>query len=270
MGGTAKRVGMGIATGGASELDRAGIGFGAGLTGKIGTSLSGGGKGGKNGAPATPDFTGAANEQSRLSRNDVNGAFGGASWSQGPDGRWTLNTSMAPELQAASERLMGQLGTGPDPAQARDQAIDSAYRMSTSRLDPRFSQDAAAYEAKLANQGFSRGDAGWNTAMDEFNRGKNDAYQQALYGAQSGAGNTAYAQTLAAAMQPYQQLQSIQGMGEGMGRQALAGAQAPDLMGALQAQYGGDLQKYGIDQQQKNSKNSGASSMLPLLMMAKK
>jgi hypothetical protein len=39
-------------------------------------------------------------------------------------------------------------------------------------------------------------------------------------------------------------------------------------MSALQAQYGGDLQKYGIEQQQKNSKNSGASSMLPLVLSA--
>jgi hypothetical protein len=258
MGGTDwKRVGLGVATGGMSEVPHQ---YSA-LQGGNDYGTAGKGGAGKNGGPATPDFTGAAREQSRLSRNDVNGSFGGASWEQGPDGRWTLNTSMSPELQAAAQNAMGRMQNTPDAGAARDQAIDSAYRMQTSRIDPRVAQERSARESQLANEGFSRGDAGWNTAMDEFNRGSNDAYQQALLGAQSGAGNTAYAQMLAAAMQPYQQLQSIQGVGEGMGRQALAGAQAPDLMAALQAQYGGDLQRYGINQQNKNSQMSGLASL---------
>lgn len=260
MGGTDwKRVGLGVATGGMSEVPRQ-------YSAMRGGNDYGTGKGGgKNGGPQPPDFAGAANEQSRLSHNDVNGTFGGAQWSQGPDGRWTLNTQMAPELRSAAGNLMGQIQNTPDAGAARDQAIDSAYRMQTSRLDPRFSQARSALETQLTNQGFSRGDEGWNRGMDEFNRGQNDAYQQALLGAQSGAGNTAYAQTLAAAMQPYQQLGAIQNMGEGMGRQALAGAQSPDLLSALTSAYGGQLQNYGIQQQNKNSMMSGAASLGPLI-----
>lgn len=264
MGGGAdwKRIGAGVMTGGASEGLRNMRGNGwvqdaaGGLTG-----------GGKNGGPSTPDFTGAANEQARLSRNDVNGAFGGASWSQGPDGRWSLNMSMNPELQSAAGNLMGQIQNTPDAGAARDSAIDAAYRMQTSRLDPRFAQRRASLENQLANEGFSRGDEGFRTASADFGRQENDAYQQALLGAQSGAGNTAYAQTLAAAMMPYQQLQAIRGLGEGAGMASLNGAQAPDLMSALSAQYGGDLQKYGTQQAQKNSKNSGASNLAMLAML---
>ena len=223
--------------------------------------------GGKNGGPATPDFTGAAQEQSRLSRNDVNGAFGGAQWSQGPDGRWTMTTSMSPELQSAADNAIARMQNAPDAGAARDQAIDSAYRMQTSRLDPQFAQRQSALESQLANEGFSRGDAGWNQATEALGRERGDAYQQALLGAQSGAGNVAYGQSLAAAMQPYQQAAAIQGIGEGMGRQALAGAQAPDLMSALNAQYGGDLQRYGIQQGGKNSMMGGLFGLGAASMM---
>src|SRR5512146_626963 len=70
------------------------------------------GKGGKGGGPQPPDFAAAAETQARTSRNDVNGMFGGAKWSQTPDGRWSLDLTMSPELQAASRNLMSQVANG--------------------------------------------------------------------------------------------------------------------------------------------------------------
>lgn len=342
MGGTAKRVGAGLLTGGASELDRAGIGFTAGLTGKPGSSS----KGGKNGGPTPPDFAAAAQEQARTSRNDVNGAFGGATWQQTPDGRWQMSTSMSPELQAAASNAMGQIGSqgpltprsmGPapearltdvgtftpggnllDPTATRDSALDAAYRMQTSRLDPAWSQRSSALETQLANEGASRGDAAWTQAMGDLGRDRNDAYQQALLAAQSGAGNTAFGQALganqqrfgqdlstfstnadnalrqnqqnfgqelgsyqaglagneqdwtqqlAAAMAPYQQLSNIQGLGEGYGRAALAGAMPLQSLDAANAAYQGALQNYGINQQGKNSMMGGLGQLGTLALL---
>ena len=248
---------------------------------------------GKNGGPTPPNFGQAAANQSASSRNDINSTFGGAHWTRvdGPtapmrevrrgfagigdamanyqaanqEPRWQLDIGMAEPLQGAADNLMAQIAAGSqnalDPTAMRDSAIDAAYRMQASRLDPRFAQQQSALENQLANEGFSRGDAGWTTAADNFARQRDDAYQQALLGAQSGAGAQAFAQALAAnrqaAMQPYEQLGAIQGMGERAGYASLAGAQPSQDLAAAMQQYQGQLQNYGIDQSNKNSLMSG-------------
>ena len=232
------------------------------------TGSHGVGKGGKNGGPQAPDFAAAAETQARTSRNDVSGTFGGAKWSQTPDGRWSLDMSMSPELQGAAQNAMGRIQNTPDAGAARDQAIDSAYRMQTSRLDPQYQQAQSSLENQLANEGYSRGDEGYSKAMDNFGRQRTDAYQQALLGAQSGAGNTAYAQTLASAMQPYQQLQAIRGLGEGTGLAALGQAQPVNSLAAASALYNGQLQNYGIQQQGKNSMMGGIAGLGTAAIMA--
>jgi len=64
-------------------------------------------------------------------------------------------------------------------AAARQQVIDSVYQQQTSRLDPRFEGEQRAMETKLANSGISRGSQAFSGSMDDFYRGKNDAYQSA-------------------------------------------------------------------------------------------
>jgi len=230
-----------------------------GITG--GKGGGGGKKGG--GAPSAPDFQAAADTQARTSHNDVNGAFGGANWTQGADGRYTLNASMNPELQGAANGLMGQMQAGAqiNPAQARDQAIQAAYGQSTSRLDPQWAQREESTRAQLGAQGIDAGSEAYNREMGNFDRSRNDAYQQAMYGAQTGAGNAAFGQSLAANMQPYQQLGAINGIGQGMASQALGQAQPTQSLAAAMQQYSGDLQKYGIEQQGKNSKMGGAAGL---------
>ena len=65
-------------------------------------------------------------------------------------------------------------------AAARQQVIDSVYGQMRSRLDPRFEGQQIAMETKLANSGIPRGSPAFSAAMDDFNRGRNDAYQTAL------------------------------------------------------------------------------------------
>jgi|TARA_R110000851_G_scaffold170122_3_gene316441 hypothetical protein len=64
-------------------------------------------------------------------------------------------------------------------AAARQQVIDSVYQQQASRLDPRFEGEQRAMETKLANSGISRGSEAFSGSMDDFYRGKNDAYQSA-------------------------------------------------------------------------------------------
>lgn len=86
------------------------------------------------------------------------------------------------------QAVQGQVGGDLD--QARQQAIDAAYSQATSRLDPQWNQAQQQLDAKLAAQGFSQNSDGTRTAQMDFDRAKNDAYNQANYSA-IGAGETA-------------------------------------------------------------------------------
>jgi hypothetical protein len=64
-------------------------------------------------------------------------------------------------------------------AAARQQVIDSVYGQYASRLDPKFAGEMQQMETKLANSGIARGTQAFSSAMDDFYRGRNDAYQTA-------------------------------------------------------------------------------------------
>jgi len=81
----------------------------------------------------------------------------------------------------------GQFGEGNnlefDPTQLRQRAEDAAYGRETSRLDPQFSQRSNDMEVKLRNQGLRPGDEAYDRAAGNFDRSRNDAYEQARMGA---------------------------------------------------------------------------------------
>ena len=64
-------------------------------------------------------------------------------------------------------------------AGARQQVIDSVYGQFKSRLDPKFEGELIQKETQLANSGITRGSPAFSAAMDDFYRGRNDAYQGA-------------------------------------------------------------------------------------------
>lgn len=73
-------------------------------------------------------------------------------------------------------------------ADARARAEDAIYRSATSRLDPQWERRQQSMEVDLANRGITRGSEAYSRAMQDFNQGRNDAYQQALLGAITGGG----------------------------------------------------------------------------------
>jgi hypothetical protein len=205
------------------------------------------------------------------------GGAQGSAVTQGTPDRWTKRVSLDPRLQAGADGLMGQIasGAGLDPAKERDRAIEAAYGQSTSRLDPRFAAAREAREAQLANEGFSRGDEGWrgefgggDRGVGSFNLTENDAYQQAMYGAQTGAGNIAFDQALASRLQPYQQLGAIQGLSSPQGFTSAQGAQPLQSLAAAMQGYGANLDSYNATQAQKNSKMNGAAGLGGAAIMA--
>lgn len=84
-----------------------------------------------------------------------------------------LNTSGLPSIQ-------NSVG-GADEA-ARQQTIDAVYGQMKSRLDPQWSTEQKAQIQSLADRGITLESApeAYKTAMDQFSRGRNDAYQSAL------------------------------------------------------------------------------------------
>jgi hypothetical protein len=234
-------------------------------------------------APAPGDYAGAAREMANASRdiareqtqanrpNQTN-AFGATTqWTQGPDGQWSQRQSfggpMAGTANALQQQLssslaqpldfgsLGALGTGDS---ARNQAIESAYNQSASRLDPMFSRREDSTRTRLLNQGLVEGSEAYNQQMGDLGRDRNDAYTSALASAISqgtAAGDSAFRNNMASRQQgmsemlrargqPLAEMQALQGF---LGQPNFMGAsagQAPNLLGAAQAQHGADMQAW--------------------------
>lgn len=276
--GTIGRIGAGVATFGGSELANQAAG------GKLYDPTAG--------QPGVPDFMGAANQQAAQSKVNVSDPFMSSTWSQGPGGQWQQNTGLSGGLGTAATGLMGQAAGLSRPMdwsqfgpvqtgdQARNQAITGAYNQATSRLDPQWSQRENSLNAQLAAQGLNPMDEAGGNALANFGRERNDAYTSAMnsaIGQGTAAGDSAFRNNLMArqtsianALQQREQPLSELGQLRGFlsGAQGTGSAQGPNLLGAMGAQYQGDLNKYAQGQAGKNSLMSGAASLAPLLMGA--
>lgn len=85
----------------------------------------------------------------------------------------------------------------PDILNSMQKYTDAAYNQATSRLDPQFAQQKAAFDQQMVSQGLQPGSAAYNSALQDFNNAKNDAY--------SGARNQAMQQGLQAQGQAFGQ-----------------------------------------------------------------
>lgn len=189
--------------------------------------------------------------------------------------------------------IPGIAGAG-DLAGFTNQARDAAYKQQTQYLDPQFSQQQEQLDARLRNSGAHPGDPAYDNAMKLFNDQKQQAYesafnnansqglaeQQALYGESAGTNAQLYGQALsrmqaanAAQGQNYQQQFANQNLplnqlsalrsgsqvamptGQSLGAAGQGNAAAPDLQGALQNQYQGQLNAY-------NAQTGGINSLL--------
>lgn len=146
---------------------------------------------------------------------------------------------------------------------ARQQTIDSLYSQFSSRLDPRFEQEKRAMETQMANQGISLGSDAWNESMDNFNRGRNDAYtsamnqavasggaeQSRIFGLQSSARERAIQEAAYLRNLPLNEASALMGAGAGVTtpsfsptpQTAIAGV---DVAGPTALQYSGQMNAY--------------------------
>lgn len=165
------------------------------------------------------------------------------------NGQWTQTTTLNP----AQQKLLNQTNVNKGLQNSRIEDLlktfnpnagdigNQIYRQMTDRYDDRFAREEEATKSSLLNQGFQQGSEGYNNGLTDFNRTKNDAYGDAatqasiagygqyntemnflaqLLGGNSGPTNPTY--------QPFSQATPYQ---------------SPDLLGAMQGQYQGDLNR---------------------------
>lgn len=234
----------------------AGYALGGGPTGSaaIPAGLAGGAAGGKgSGGPSSPDFSAAA-------RTATNTPFAGDSYSKNADGSYTHNVGLNGPLAGANQNLQDQFAKGwgtplDNGADARQHAEDAIYQRETSRLDPMWNNREQSNRTQLEQQGIDPNSAAGKTSMDTLGRSRNDAYSSALHDAIMGGGQEATRQQgmdLQSRLAPLMGMQGLQGLTQLPGNQ---------LLPAAIAQYQGGLQKYGIDQQGKNSTMGGLTGL---------
>jgi hypothetical protein len=180
-------------------------------------------------------------------------------------GQWSSTVKLTPELQAildqnigakgqSYEALQSALGNFQDnnlplaPVNAGETAQDAILR----RVNPQLNIQEDQLRTRLINQGLRPGTEGWNRELDTMGRQRNDAVSQAAL-AGINVGNDARARALAEQGVPINLINAYLSGGQAQMPQfqnysQQANAQAPDLLGAAQSQYGGALNAYNAQQ----------------------
>ena len=164
-------------------------------------------------SPPDPYATAAAQTKSNLATsqatqegNMVNQSnpYGSLTYSQtgtNPDGTpiYSAATTLAPAQQqlldqsdnlksgalgVAQQYMNGGQGalSGSAPDLSWDGTASALQSLSHSQLDPQWTQNSNVEDAKLAAQGLTPGQEGYDSQMNLFNQAKNNAYQQADLG----------------------------------------------------------------------------------------
>jgi hypothetical protein len=165
---------------------------------------------GKQSAPATPDYAGAAKEtaagnldNARLTTkaNRVNyyTPDGNLTYKQDPNDQdlWSANVTLSPEQQAlynqqnktsqglanlqdsATTRVGNTLGQAIPGAYDPSKVTNDAQKQIMARLQPQMDRAAASLDTQLANQGLTIGSDAWKAAKEAQGQQFNDASSQA-------------------------------------------------------------------------------------------
>lgn len=215
-------------------------------------------------------------QQTRENRPNIFTPWMQQQWTTGPDGTPVFSSGFGGGLQqgaqAATEQAGQALGQGLDPSlfarvgtgdEARQQAIESSFGQSLSRLSPMLAQRENAMQSRLANQGLSPTSQAYRAAASGFGRERNDAIQGALNSAISqgtDAGNTALMGNIAASQAnlgsamaqrraPIQDLGILQGLLQAPSFNQAGLAETPQFLQALMAQGNYRLQDANMQNQ---------------------
>lgn len=161
----------------------------------------------------------------------------------------------------------------------RDAVTNALYGQATSRLAPRFAEDERVLRQGLSDRGIMEGSEAYKNAIDDFSRGKNDAYGSAMNSAiaQGGAEQSrlfglglqnrqqAINEYLTQRNQPLNEVAALLGTGQvqapQVGGTPQVGLNAPDVMGAYNQQYQGALNNYNSQMAARNNMYSSLGQL---------
>lgn len=258
---------------------------------------------GKPDAPQPPNYVAASREQGAQNINaavasgvmghpDQVNPLGSQSWSQTgsytlPDGTsiptFTGTTSLSQQGQQLFDKdmslktgLMDLGGTSLqnaqntlsqpfDPSKNRDAIVDAMYNRQKRLLDPYYKEQDESQEAKLIAKGFSVGNEGYDRANATFQRGKDNAYMDAMDRASTGGAQQAIQEALISRNQPLNELNAIRtGAQPGMpqfGAQPQGNVAPAPIMAGTQAAGNAALGNYGIQAGNYNSTMGGLGNL---------
>lgn len=129
-----------------------------------------------------PDLNAAA-RQDELSQNyNINGAFGGRSFTKDPvTGRTIVNIDETPfqqSLRGNQQNIINKMYSsllGEDDYNLQAEEVgDALYQRGMNKLQPGFDRDQTRLETNLSNRGIPIGSAAWADAFDQFGRNKSE------------------------------------------------------------------------------------------------
>ena len=135
--------------------------------------------------------------------------------------RYEAVTTLSPEQQrlydvnTATEERIGNIGYEQagriggllgSPVDLSNEATESRlFELGRKRLDPYFDQQRNTLETNLSNRGLALGDEAWRRSTEQFDQGRNDAYNQLLL---SGRGQSVQ-EALTARNQPINEITAL-------------------------------------------------------------
>lgn len=145
---------------------------------------------------------------------------------------------------AQLERLQGTLSQPFNPDSTSRDKVEAAM---FARMQPQFDRDTEAMRTRLANQGIGLGSEAWRLAMDDLNRGVNDARLAAVVAGGNEQSRQLQAD-LAVRSQPINETAALL-TGQMIGTPSFvntpqSSVAAPDYMGAVANNYAGQMAGY--------------------------
>lgn len=152
-------------------------------------------------------------------------------------------------------------------------AFDQAYQYASGNLEPRFDQQRAALESRLANQGLNRSSEAYSRALNDLSLQHNEARNNLVTGIQGQLFN----QGLQGRQQQANELTSLASPAMQYGMASIGGqylnprgatVQNTDVMGAQQQAYNSQMAAWQAKQQQQQAMMGGLASLGGSLLAA--
>ena len=238
---------------------------------------------GKQSAPTTPDYTGAAEATAAGNRINQYTPYGSLTYKQeGTDSQghptYGQTVALSPEQQKILDyQNQTSIGLGEIQGQGLDyvknmlskpfdtsqlpaeqiNAGQTAQDAIMSRLNPQFDRRQASLETQMANQGIARGTEAWKNGQMDVDNARNDAMTQAaLQG--MGIGQQARQQSMQEQSflrnEPLNTLNAVRSGSQVTGPQFQGTPQGANYSGAIQNQFNANLA--GVNANNANTANT--------------